>query len=329
MNEQQQLALDDIKLLVEANHELQLTGEDESEFGGATNNIFSGQYNDQPIVFKHFKNGARKQHEEMVLKLFAETGYVPQVYDIRSDSILVMQRFIGLPFYKAEETVSFTQWKALFHQLGIALAKVVAVGPGSAHEGSGLLDITSEPDPDYRFYATANLESFFDAVTECSARILTEKDVPHKAILERSLSDIYTNREVILSFPRFIYMDDFHYANIIADGPKLQGFIDFEMTRYGNEILVLAGVLASMIPQQPERWSWIREGYEDGQGQALASELISLAAIFAPFNRWIRFMWYWGAEEEPEWAKTRNVKERVVEDIKKTVALMDTMFLVS
>ena len=35
----------------------------------------------------------------MVLKLFAETGYVPQVYDIRSDSILVMQRFIGLPFY--------------------------------------------------------------------------------------------------------------------------------------------------------------------------------------------------------------------------------------
>ena len=35
MNEQQQLALDDIKLLVEANHELQLTGEDESEFGGA------------------------------------------------------------------------------------------------------------------------------------------------------------------------------------------------------------------------------------------------------------------------------------------------------
>ncbi|MBT3604953.1 MAG: hypothetical protein HOE48_22390 [Candidatus Latescibacteria bacterium] len=31
-------------------------------------------------------------------------------------------------------------------------------------------------------------------------------------------------------------------------------------------------------------------------------------------------------EEEPEWAKGRNVKERVVVSIKKTIELMDTMF---
>ena len=127
MNEQQQLALDDIKLLVEANHELQLTGEDESEFGGATNNIFSGKYNDQPIVFKHFKNGARKQHEEMVLKLFAETGYVPQVYDIRSDSILVMQRFIGLPFYKAEEEPEWAKTRNVKERVVENIKKTVAL----------------------------------------------------------------------------------------------------------------------------------------------------------------------------------------------------------
>ena len=326
MNAQQQLALDDIQLLIEQHPELHLNNGDASEFGGATNNIYSGQYNDQPIVFKHFKNLSRKKHEEAVMKLFAETGYVPHIYNIQSDSILVMQRFIGLPFYKAEETVTFEQWQNLFRQLGKALAKIVRAAPGSDKADTGLQDITPEPDPDYHFYCTASVETFFDTIIESSARILKEKDVPHKAILEKSLYAIRVHKETILSVPQFIYMDDFHYANIIADGPKLHGFIDFEMTRFGNEIFVLANVLASMIPSQPERWVWIREGYEEGRGQTLDADMIALAVIFAPFTHWIRFKGYWEPEEEPEWVKKRGVKKRVAEGIKKTIGLMDTMF---
>ena len=326
MNEQQQLALDDIQLLIEQHPELRLNIGDPSEFGGATNNIYSGQYNDQPIVFKHFKSLSRKKHEETVLKHFAQTGYVPHVYDIHNDHILVMQRYMGLPFYKAEETVSFEQWQNLFRQLGKALAKIVITAPGSDQAKTGLQDITPEPDPDYHFYCSASVETFFDTITESSARILKEKDVPHKIILEKSLSAMRAHRDTLLSAPQFIYIDDFHYANIIADGPTLHGFIDFEMTRFGNEIFVLANVLASMIPKQPERWAWIREGYEEGHGHVLDADLISLAVIFAPFTHWIRFKGYWEPEEEPEWVKKRGVKKRVVENIKNLIEFMHTMF---
>lgn len=325
MNNQQQLAFDDVALLVSSNRELSLDKNDILVYQGATNNIFSGRYKGQAVVFKRFVNRVRKKQEETALRLFANTGYVPQLFSIINDKILVMQKFTGLPFYQVEDNVSFAQWKGLFHQLGTALEKVVAVAPGGTKNSSILHETTPELDADYHFYCTADLETFFDTVTECSARVLTDSDIPHKAILARSLSRIRSNRQTLLSFPQFIYMDDFHYANIIADGPQLKGFIDLEMTRYGNEILVLANVLASMIPQQPERWSWIRQGYEAGRGEALDSDLISLAAIFAPFTLWIRFMWYWTTDEIT--GSKKKMRAVAIEDLRKTVELMDAMTL--
>lgn len=107
-----------------------------------------------------------------------------------------------------------------------------------------------------------------------------------------------TEMQSYLSLP-FICMDDFHYSDMIVDGPEFQGFIDLEMSRYGNEIMVLAAVLASISPRQLDRWSWIRQGYENGRGRTLDNAMIALAAKVAPFTRWVRFMWYWSTDDIP------------------------------
>ena len=319
--------MDAINLLVQTDTGLSIDAEYIPAFQGGTNRVLFGHYHEKSIAFKHYGNPARKQHEERVLQLFAETGYVPLLFPVESETVLVMERLPGLPFFMVEETLDLTQWKGLFHQLGTALAKIVEMAPGGTDAISGPQDIISGPGFDYRFYCDANLETFFDTVTLLSAKALAERDVPDKALLEKSLSDIRNNRDAILSFPSFICMDDFHYSNMIADGPKLQGFIDLEMTRYGNEILVLAAFLASMSPHQLERWSWIREGYENGRGHVLDSAMISLAAIVAPFTQWVRFMWYWSTDEIPQWAKDRNVRASVIRDIKATVELIQAMDL--
>jgi Ser/Thr protein kinase RdoA (MazF antagonist) len=88
-------------------------------------------------------------------------------------------------------------------------------------------------------------------------------------------------------------MDDFHTCNIMADGSELMGFIDLEMARYGNEVLLLAAAIAMTKDGRPERWGWIRRGYEDSRGEPIDGDLLTLARIAAPFSQWTRFMWYW------------------------------------
>lgn len=327
MDARLRLAMDEINALVQTTTGLSIDSEYMPAFQGGTNRVILGHYHDTPVVFKHYGTYARKQHEERVLQLFAEMGYVPKLFPIKSDTVLVMERLRGLPMFMVEAELDLAPWKGLFHQLGLALATIVDVAPGGAAAISGPQDMTSGPGFDYRFYCEASLQTFFDTVCARSAQALAEKDVPHKALLEQSLADIRAHRDAILSFPSFVCMDDFHYSNIIADGPELQGFVDLEMARYGNELLVLAAVLASMLPSQLERWAWIRQGYESGQGRALDSAMISLAVTVAPFTRWVRFMWYWGTDELPQWVVERNVRASVIQDIKTTVEVVQKMDL--
>ena len=210
------------------------------------------------------------------------------------------------------------------------LAEIVKIAPGADLAISGRQDLPREPGFDYKFYRTANLETFFDTVIEISAGVLLEtSDLPHQALLEDSLNDLRTNRDAILAYRNFIFLDDFHYSNIIAEGPTLQGFIDLEMSRYSNEVLVLGSVMASVIPSQLERWSWIKTGYETVRGNRLDPEIIYLSEIVAPFNRWIRFMWYWGCDEVPVWAKEKNLRKSVIQDIRDVVNIIESLRAIS
>jgi len=323
MSKQNEQVLDEIQRLVQNNDALHLI--DGAKFGGGTNYICCGEYDGEPVVFKYFWNVARKQQEALALKIFADTESVPKLYPIEDDHILVMQRFSGLPFYQVEDQVTFEQWQGLFYQLGVALAHMVARVPGQSVKNFCSQSVVAELGIDYSFYCQADLDVFVDTVMESAAGALSTKDVPHAELLKGTLSTMQANRDALLALPRFVYMDDFHYANMIADGPNFQGFVDFEMTRYGNEALVLAGVLNSIPSAQKERWLWVRQGYEAERGKALDDTLIDLAFTFASFSKWIRFMWYWSSDALPEWAQKSNVRMSVVEGIKDTVLLMRQM----
>ena len=107
------------------------------------------------------------------------------------------------------------------------------------------------------------------------------------------------------------------------NGPQLKGFIDLEMTRYGNEILLLAAAMV-MTMDEPTLWSSLRRGYEDYCGKPIRPKMITLAKIAAPFSQWIRFMWYWTTDPQhlEEGETTRGWPIR---DIKAIVQKLQTM----
>jgi hypothetical protein len=281
--------------LVDANRE-RLVVDDASEWLMGTNLVKFGVFDGEPAVLKYFDWWPRKNHEEKALFLFARTGLVPKLYPVESGSMLVMERLRGSTLNLAEQNLGQESVGRLYYQLGQAMARIAEVAPGSP--SGGRRDLSARPGFDYQFYCQADLRTLFGTVTERAGKVLAEQDVPHKVLLRTSLGALRDNQEAILACPSFLQMDDFHTCNIMADGLELTGFIDLEMTRYGNEVLLLAAALAMMMDGPPERWVWIRRGYEEKRGGPIDGDLLSLARVAAPFSQWIRFMWYWTGEPE-------------------------------
>jgi hypothetical protein len=315
-NDRQKRADAALALLIEENPGCTVN-EDGHEWMVGTNCVTFGTFEGQPVVFKYCDWQPRKEHEEIALRLFAPSELIPKLYPIKSDSVLVMERLRGSTLHNIEQQLELSQLPQLYYQLGQAVAKLVEAAPGS--QSGGRRDLSAKLGFDYQFYCQADIGSLFDTVTERAAKILTEKDVPDKSVLGMSLSALRRNRDAILAYPTFVQMDDFHTSNIMVDGTELTGFIDLEMTRYGNEVLVLAAVLAMMQNGRPERWDWIRRGYEDGQGEPIDDDLLFLACIAAPFSQWTRFMWYWGTDDPPQWVVKENLRVAAIRDIKKIV----------
>ncbi len=245
------------------------------------------------MVFKYFDWNPRKKQEERVLNVFAPTRLVPKLYPIQSESIIVMERLRGSTLYEAEPNLQKDQLKAVYRQLGGAIANIVSMAPGATPGGySGML---SGPGFDYEFFCQASTGMLFDTVIESCAMILTDHEVPDEVILKASLERLPQYRDAILVFPSFIQMDDFHKNNIMVCGSEVTGFIDLEMTRSGNEVLVLAAALAA-FGGITDQWCWFRQGYEEKRGSGMGKDLFSLVCVAAPFTQWLRFMWYWTTE---------------------------------
>jgi hypothetical protein len=312
--QQQKRAENALSRLIEANPELSVN-EDQPDWLFGTNFVTFGKFHDQPVVFKYFDWRPRKEQEEKALRLLAVTGFVPKLCSVESDSILVWEQLQGTTLDSVEKQNKQEQLEKIYYQLGMAMAKIVELA--TVDSSSGRHDLIAKPGFDYEFYCQSNIKTLFDTVTERSAKVLTDKDVPHKTILNTSLSLLQQNRDAILAYPTFIQMDDFHTGNIIVDGDKLMGFIDLEMTRYGNEVLLLASALAMTADEEQHgQWNWIRRGYEYRRGKLIDSKLLYLACISASFCQWTRFMWYWSTDDLPQWAIEANMRKSVTTDIK-------------
>lgn len=312
---------------VEANPEYSVDDE-QPECRGGTHVVTFGSFRGEPVVFKYYDGDPRKEHEKRALELFAPTGLVPRLYPDDTDVILVMERLPGVPMHEAEKSLTPAEKDELHRRLGAAVAKVVEALPGgdsvfqpeTAFRAADQHDFFNTPFAALSvLYRQADTATFFGTTLARAARVLRDRDVPHKETLTRSLAALMRDRDAILAYPSFIHMDDFHANNIMTDGAKITGFIDLEMTRSGNEILLLGAALSSMC-RRPACWRSFRRGYEEARGEAMGDAMLSLVRSAAPFSTWIRFSWYWSTDDLPWWARETDLRASAVRTIAETTA---------
>ena len=307
--------------------------DEQPECRGGTHFIAFGSYRGQPVVFKYYDGDPRKDYEKKALELFGPTGLVPKLYPDETDRMLVMERLPGMTMEEAEKELNPSEQDDLYFHLGEAVAKVVEVKPG--RELAYRRETTFRAADENAFYNTpyqaphelyrqADAATFFDTTLACAARVLRDRNVAHKETLSRSLAGLQRNRDAILSYTDFVIMDDFHTNNIMAEGTRITGFIDLEMTRPGNEILLLGAALCSMC-DRPERWESFRRGYEGARRTRMDNTVLSLVRSAAPFTKWIRFTWYCSTDDVPAWAVGINRRDGLVEDIAETIEAVQRM----
>jgi hypothetical protein len=150
-----------------------------------THLVTFGMCRGRPAVFKFYDGDPRKEHEKKALELFFPSGLVPEIY-AETDLMLVMERLPGLT---VEET---REWDELNFSLGGAVARIVETAPGKDLAGPGAAsfdgcDPRDSHDPSFdalgTLYREAGTAMFFDTTVGLSARVLRDKDVPHKETL--------------------------------------------------------------------------------------------------------------------------------------------------
>ena len=173
----------------------------------------------------------------------------------------------------------------------------------------------------YAFWASSFAEYFDEILTTAQAALIRHQI--NEPTLHHSVQNLLAARNEVLAYPVFIHVDDVHGANMLVNGEQFQGFIDFEMSRLGNQLYLLGATLQWCYLDNPAQWAPIRAGYEAEQGMPLTAETLALLKLFAPFQRWCRFAWYWGKEEQPDWVWRDNVRQRTVDSLLKILALVD------
>lgn len=320
MDNQLELAKSMVSELIQDHPDLALPMEMPS-FQGCTNRILFGNLGAVPVVFKCFVTADRKHHEKRMLQLMAPSGTVPHLYPIETDFILVMERLPGEALHARLPTLGANEKQEIFRQMGSAFARVSRSPQGNA---AAAPYIGLKPGIDLDFYRVTDLPTFYDYVVETGLQALAEHDIPQHELLTNTLRQLKCIRDEVLSFPPFVHQDDVHLNNLIVEGTDFRGFVDLEMCRQGNEVLLLAAALTMCLPT-PSLWPSLRSGYEATRGIALDPEMMALIRQTTTFSQLIRFAWYWGTDELPQWAIADNMRSAIVRHIVKTVNLTNDM----
>jgi hypothetical protein len=295
-----------------------------------THLVTFGSYRGRPAVFKYYDGDPRKEHEKRALKLYAPIGLAPEVF-AETDVMLVMQRLPGATMDEVLKDLAPPARDELFFSLGEVVAKVAQAMPGreeasrtdASFRACDFTDFYKTSHDDLlALYRQASTATFFDTTLARAERVVSERQVPLRATLKDSLGLLRLAQDAILAYPSFVHMDDFHANNIMAEGPRVTGFIDLEMTRSGNEPLLLGIALASLCPR-PEAWPAFRRGYEHGRGTPLSDSLLLLARIAAPFSAWTRFTWYWSIDDQPWWAREMHLHKSAVIEVLEALEVVE------
>ena len=287
----------------------------------ATNAVLYGTRAGEPVVFKLFERAHRKLQDERMLRWLAPSGVVPRLYPYDFDDVLVMEYLPGQMMYEVQAQLTAaatpTALAPLYRQVGAALAKLVA----HAFTPGDNVDEWRNPHTSDPFWNTT-FETFFDEVITSSQRALKAHNLAQPP-LQQSLANFRAARSEILDQRTFLHVDDVHGANIMVDQGKFAGIFDFEMSRLGNELYLLGATLQWACLGDQRQWRPMLAGYESERGTPLSRETRALVKLFAPFQNWIRFSWYWGSDEQPNWVWQRNVRQNILKQLIQTLDAVD------
>lgn len=285
----------------------------------ATNQVFYGACDGERVVFKYFKNKARKWQEKRALEWLAASGVVPQLYPFDSENILTMQCLPGQMLWQAQQSSSAATLTRLYHQVGAGLARLVK----HAHKPA-IGDAWQNPyAPDDAFWST-RFDEYFDTTLDTCVATLQRHQFDQPALLAAA-RNLQAARNEVMAWPTFMHGDDVSGANTMVEGAIFQGFIDFEMSRLGNELYLLGTALQWACLDNPSQWAPMRAGYEAERGAPMEQEMVALLKLFAPFFNWCRFAWWWGSDDQPAWVWERNARGRTLNELLKTIAVVDSV----
>lgn len=224
-----------VRQYIQAYDELQLW--DDAPIQSATNRVLYGARAGEPVVFKFFVRKPRKWQEERALQWLSASGVVPKLYSYPSEEILIMQRLSGRMLWQEQASLSAGALTAVYRQIGAGLARLVKYAASPADGGNW----QNPYAPDDRFWSTS-FNEFFDETLATCRDALVHHQIDHPTLHE-SVRHLQAVRSEVLARPVFMHVDDIHGANLLVDGDKFQGFIDFEMSRLGNELYLLGATL--------------------------------------------------------------------------------------
>ena len=246
---------------------------------------------------------------------------------MKFDDVIVMECYPGEMLWQAQQRGQSEGLTDLHRQVGSGLAKMVrhAYRP-SSDDAEWLNPHSTDPfwNTSYEQFFNTTYAQFFNDVITTAGEALTRHEITHLK-LRQSLADIKAAESEILNQPTFMHFDDVHGANIMVHEGNLQGFIDFEMSRLGNEFYLLGSALQWACLNDRTWWAPILAGYEQEQGAPLSAEKLRLLKVMMPFQNWIRFAWYWGSDDQPDWVWERNVRKKIAEQLSKALGIIESV----
>ncbi|MBX3011888.1 MAG: aminoglycoside phosphotransferase family protein [Caldilineaceae bacterium] len=306
-----------VRHFIAAHDELQLW--DDTPIQSATNRVLYGERAGEPIVFKVFFRKARRWQEERALQWLAASSVVPKLYPYPSEEILVMQRLPGQMLWQAQKSLSAAALTGVYHQVGVGLARLVTY----AAKPTAGDDWQNPYAPQDSFWSTSFPAYYDEILTTCHAALLRHQI--SQPALHASIRNLQAIRSAVLARPVFMHVDDIHGGNMLVDGEQFQGFIDFEMSRLGNDLYLLGATLQWASLVDSVQWLPIQAGYEEEQGAAFSTDMLEQLKLFAPFQNWCRFAWYWGKDEQPDWVWQGNVREKVLAQLVQTLDVVESV----
>ena len=278
-------ALDRARKLESQDHRFALPGNG-AMVQGRNNRVIPGTYADQPVIFKYYgEEGGihigqprdRMGRECFFLNCYSASGLVPTLH-CQGDDFAVIARFPGVTF--PNSSADRETKDRISYEIGSAHARILQIRVSDEKRCRF----------DREFFDS---QSFDDLALSCVDRIQCRM----RSDAGFSGEDLRDSVEFMegwfkrnsIESPWALHKQDWNLNNVLVQGGKLSGFIDFEQSFSGTREAYLGAVLDclhSAVQKGKIRWELVKTGYEETSGERLTRDGCEAVLVMAHVNAW-------------------------------------------